>query len=333
MRKHLLFAGILTAVFLLNLGSGLCQVKEEQAEKTLEIRKLPPKESSYKLSNRAALFFGYDSNANLSSIRKGDLFEEFLYSVDFTKPFLGDMKATFDYDLDVLNYNEKTDVSNILNHIRLGLHKDFLICSSGFGYDVGMLYYPNNEDGNFIFHRGFFYLKKDISNKTYHKLEFQYGLKDYRDERALAHTINTYKDDDRFDKRSSAEYSVASLIFPELLIRWRAKFSLNDSNAQFLDFYDYKSYKTSLSLYYKLLERVSLQSTFTYIRKKYDERTVVQGAYRQRDNLYSATVGAVYKLDEINSLSLHYTYRENFSNDFFGDYSESIISFGWRCSF
>lgn len=309
------------------------QVKEEKEEKVLEVQRLRRRPPAYKLSQRAGLFFGYDSNVNLGTFRKGDIFEEFLYSVDFIKPWIGDIKFTFDYDLDVLNYNEYIKVSNILNHLRFGFHKKFSPFRAGGGYDLSIFYYPHNNQGDFLFHKGFLYFRQDISRKIYHKLQLLYGIKDYLERKAMGDTITALQDKERLDRRWSVEYSLTYFFDRRLLLRYRTKFSINDSNARYVDFYDYKSYKQSLGLDYRIKRDLYLISNFIYIRKNYKSRTVTLRDYREKDNLYAATLGLLYRLNEDNSLSLYYTYRENSSNDSLQEYSGSVITVGWQYYF
>jgi uncharacterized protein (PEP-CTERM system associated) len=122
-------------------------------------------------------------------------------------------------------------------------------------------------------------------------------------------------------------------ITPKLFARFKTKFSINDSNARYVDYYDYKTYRHSLGLKYKLLKNIDLSSTFSYRRKLYDSRTVTLRDYKQKDNLYTATVGIDYKVDSKNTISLSYAYRQNESNDGLEEYTESIINCGWLYSF
>ncbi|MDD5195972.1 MAG: hypothetical protein PHQ96_09950, partial [Candidatus Omnitrophica bacterium] len=150
--------------------------KDARESKTFDIRDIHKFLLPYKFSPRVGIFSGYDSNVNLDHERKGDVFEEFALSFYFSKPWLENMKWTegikfsFNYDLDVLNYNEFTDASNILNHLNFALQKRYAPFTLGTGYDLGILYYPNNEDGDFLMHKGFIFLRQNIFKKAYHQL-------------------------------------------------------------------------------------------------------------------------------------------------------------------
>ncbi|UCC94535.1 MAG: outer membrane beta-barrel protein [Candidatus Omnitrophota bacterium] len=309
------------------------QVKEEREEEGFEEQRLPEEPLPYKLSSKVTLLSGYDSNVRLTTIRKGDFFEQFIYSLDFTKPITSDLKLRFDYDFDVLNYHEVTDLSNLLNHLRLGVHNQFALCTIGTGYDLGIAYYPRNKDGNFLFHKGFTYADYTLFDSQYHRVQFEYGLKDYTHNNSLGDFIFARQDKERLDRRLSAGYSIGSFLAPQLFLQFRTKFSVNNSNARFEDFYDYKSYKQTVSLTYKLLKDLYLLSDFSYTRKLYSARTVTIGADKQRDNLFVFNTDFLYRLDKNQSLLLRYTYRNNSSNDDLAEYSENMITCGWQYKF
>lgn len=335
MRRNYIFLTLIIFVLIFVSGAkdSFSQVKEEKGEKTLEVQKLMKKPYSCKLSFIAGLFSGYDSNVNLSPTSKGDTFEEFLFSLNVKKPWISQTKFTFDYDLDVVNYNEITDGTNILNHLRLGAHKKLFCFNAGTGYDLGAIYYPDNEDGNFLFHKGFFYVGNYLLKNLYHKLLFEVGLKDYSDAKALADAINTYQDDEREDKRESVEYSILTYLKKSLLLKLRLRFSVNNSNARYKDFYDYKSYQISPRLDYKLREGLEIFSRFTYMMKDYKSRDVTRENYKEKDDIYSTTTGLRYRLNKNNAISLFYTYRNNSSNDSLEKYTENVVSLGWQFKF
>jgi hypothetical protein len=326
---------------LLGVNSGFAQspLREDEQEKTLNMlegQKLQRETSqekttpTHRLSSSMSFFSGYDSNAKLSPDRQGDIFEEYLFSLDFIKYWPKDINFTFTYDFDMLNYNEFTDVSSILNHFRIEPSKKFAFCTLGTGYDLGILYYPHNKEGTFLLHKGFFYLSQDISKNTYHKLQFEAGYKTFTDGKALDEAIGSYQDKERKDKRKGLEYRISSLVHPKLRLSSRARFSINDSNARYVDFYDYKSYAETLRADYKLGGSLRLFADCTYIRKIYDSRTVTLRDYKEKDNLYGGNIGLTHKADKRNHLMLYYTYWQNVSNDDLARYTESMITCGWQ---
>lgn len=334
MRHKYIFLGlfILVAGFFAT-NEAFSDIKEEKQEKTLEIEKLQKRPLTYKLSSTAGLFSGYDSNVNLSPTSKGDLFEEFLYSLDFSKPLIKGLKFTFDYDLDVLNYNEINDASNILNHFRFGLHKKLSPFDLGTGYDLSIFYYPHDDNGDFLFHKCFFYIRNRLLKNLYHQLLLEAGVKKHTERKALSDTISTLQDKELVDRRQSIEYSLGYSFTSNLFLKLKTKFSKNDSNARYMDFYDYKSYELSPSIDYKLSKTLGLFSSFTYLKKNYKSRLVTLSDYKQKDEIYSVNLGVRYSLNKKNILSLLYTYRNNSSPDSSEKYTDNVMSFGWQYNF
>ena len=330
-RKVVVLAVLVSFLF---IGSSFAQQKEDVGEKRLQAdRKLQKPEPEYKLSATAGIFYGYDSNPNLDNRRKGDSFQEFIYSVDFMKPLGDDLKLTFDYDLDYLNYSEFTDVTSLLNHLRLGLHKKFSLCTLGAGYDFAFLYYPKDDDGNFVFNKGFLYARQDLSRRLYHKLQVEYGVKQFTDRNTLGPTFFIRQSDEQKDKRSTAAYDIGYRLTKNLTLRLKNKFFHNDSNAFFMDFYDYIAHSHGISADYRLWEDWHLLAKFDYRRKEYDERLTIAGGSKQKDDLYTAAAGVIYRINDKNSLALYYIYRDNNSNEPLEEYVENVITCGWQYNF
>lgn len=327
-----IFVFMLLLACWLGVRAEAAEVKEEKEERRLNIIKPEKKFLPAGLTIKTAVFGGYDSNPNLAPERKGDIFEEFLFSLGFNKRLINKLRFTFDYDLDVLNYNDITSASDILNHLRFGLHDKFGAFRTGAGYDLAIVYFRNNDD-DFFFHRGFAYFGQDINRKTYHQVQFEYGIKDYTDQKALGDTIFTYQSKDRFDRRWSGVYSIDTFLTPKLSVGFLTRFSLNDSNDRYQNFYDYKSYQGYPYVEYALLNNLRLLVGFSYTRKNYDKRRVTFGTDKEKDDLYMAKASLKYNLGKNNALSLNYTYRDNSSNEDLEKYTENVISAGWHYNF
>jgi len=331
--KKILF--LLLLIFL-SESYGFTQGSEDREAKLLRIKRLEreilKKKAQAKLSQRIRVYSGYDSNVELTSERKNNTFEGFLYSLDFKKPVGEQLYFKADYDLDFKDYNKITDASTLLNHLKLTLANKFYFCELGLGYDLNWLYYPKN-DYDFLLHKGFLYLTKEFPKKTYHRLEVYYALKDYQDRKALGDSLISSQNKTRLDRRQGARYTLTWIVKPSLALRFGFSFYTNNSNARYLDYYDYKIFGPSAYLYLKLFKNITSYWGVSYFQRDYQERTVTSANFKQKDNLYIGKTGLVYKLDRNNSLFLDYTYRENSSNDSLQEYSESLVSWGWQYRF
>ena len=314
------------------------QIKEEKEESKIEaLGKDVRKEKANarkKLFSSIEVSTGYETNAKLSQTRKGDTFQEALYSLAFRHPLPHQLRFTFNYDVNLQEYDEMTDLSNLLNHFKLGLQKVlYKSLIMGVGYDASLVYCRLNEDSNFVFQKGFVYLRHNLSKKAYHQVMIENGAKDYTSAEALAESSSSFKEDKRQDDRQIAEYSWGMLMTPKLFLKLRGRFSVNDSNADFQDFYDYKSYDFSPRVSYKISNTLSLNGNIMFTRKKYGSRNVSGQDFKQVDDLYSAGLGLRYLVNTKDSLSLNYSYHQADSNDHQADYSGSGITAGWRHAF
>lgn len=336
MRIKQMYAAIyffLAFLFLLQ-ATGSAQVEEEKQERKAQMQMLRKKPAGYNLYSSVAFFGGYDNNARLTPDRKGSGFQETLYSLVFNKPFNHGWGLNLYYDLDYLNYNNATDSSNLLNHLRADLHKKLnRSFTLGGGYDFSDFYYPDNEDGDFVFHKGFVYLKHFISRRTFQRLLFEYGYKYHFNKRALADDPAQLQNKNLVDNRQTIEYLIGSDLTSRFYAQLRARYALNDSNARFLDFYDYRYWELTPMVSYRLTRGLTLVSSFTFMRKEYDKRIVSTGTKKERDNVYAVNAGAKYKINKNQTASLFYTYRDNSTNEPLEKYNESVFTCGWEYSF
>jgi hypothetical protein len=314
------------------------QIEEEKQERTAQLQMLrksaPPSLSSVRLSSRVALLGGYDSNATLSPNGKGSMFEESLYSLSLNKPFSSETRLSLNYTIDYLNYNEEHDLSNLMNHARLGLHQKLSkFFGVGIGYDFLDLYYPNDPNGDFMFHRGFFYVRHNITPKMFQQFGVESGIKNHTSRKALSALANVFQEKELVDRRHSFAYTIGAAASSKLSLEFKAQFSKNESNAIYLDYYDYLSYEASPSARYQLCEKVSLSARFAYLRKNYTGRVVLPGSKKEKDNVYFLNVGTRYKVDKNSSATLFYTYRDNSTNAPLERYTESVFTLGWEYNF
>ena len=167
----------------------------------------------------------------------------------------------------------------------------------------------------------------------YHQLLFEKGRKYYTNAEAIGGSLDDLQTKKREDDRSSFEYSLGSALTERLFMTLRGRFSINDSNAQFQDYYDYRSYEASSRFYYKLSDHWYFNVGGSYIYWPYTSREITIGGKREKDNIYAGSAGLRYKFNKDNSVSLSYAYRQGLSNDSFATYSGSTMSCGWMYSF
>ena len=276
----------------------------------------------------------YETNAALGSIRKGDLSQEYLYTLGLNRLLPHGFNYSLNYDLDVVQHNEMTDLTIYLNHIRTGVHKSlgkaFVV---GGGVDLSYLVYPYYDAGDSFFYKYYTYVRHNITDKTYHQVLVETGRKYYPNAEAIAESLSDLQEKKRQDKRDTIEYTIGSVLTSKFFAKLRGRFFINDGNAQFQDFYDYTAYEVAPKLYYKLSDKISLNAGLSYLLRLYKNREITVGGKREKDNVYGANTGMQYKFNPNHSVSLSYGYRQALSNDSFSEYSGSTFSGGWRYDF
>ena len=329
--NRIIILSITVAVLFLCAGSSLAQLPEEKAEKTLGISLL--ERPTLRTYSTAAVFVGYDNNVLLTQDRKGAIFEEMLYSFGLTKRLDRKTGITFNYDLDYLNYNSSVSATDMLNHMRLTLHRKYGRIQTGIGYDFSYTYFPNDGAGDFFFHKGYVYLRNFLTSRLYHQVLAEYGYKPHVSRKALADTINTYQDKTQTETRPLVEYLIVYKPTTGLSMDFRARCFKNDANDRYLDFYDYRAYELSPGVKYILDPRTELVANLIYLHKGYKDRTVTNASDKTNDNIYSANFALRYKLNPRSIASLNYGYRNNSTNDALQGYNENIISLGLQYDF
>jgi len=312
----------------------LAQVSDDKQDKVGQLEgALEEKEPAYFLRNTAAFSVGFDDNVNLTKKKKSDVFERFVYSLDYTLPLNDTLDLTVDYDLDYMNYGQITDASNLMNHVNIGLLKEISRVDLGASYDFSYYYYPHDKDGDFYFHKGKFYIRDYLAEGLYHQISIIPGLKRHVNRKALANSISTFQDTERRDENQTYEYTIGAIVNPKIFVKFTGSLIVNDSNAEYEDFYDYKAYQIAPSIYYKISKRLQLFLNYMYRYKMFRHRTVTFDTYKQRDDLYAANMGLSFHLTKNSSVSASYTFRNNSSNDDEESYNGNVFNIGCQVRF
>ena len=335
--SFLLKLNLLFFFLLATVPIGFAQLKEEQSDAKIdELTKSVIKEKKEKkrLYQSIELSSGYDTNTLLGKDRNGDISEEAGYALSYVRPLGRNHRLNINYNLNFTEYNELTDVTNLLNHLRFSLtrslNRHFAI---GSGYDFTSFYYPRNDGGDFLNHKAFIFLKNKLSKSIQQQIMYERGYKNYSFSKALDESSSSFQDKDRVDLRHLFEYSVSFVFNPKMFFKFRNRIYTSDSNAKYQDFYDYKAYEISPRMNYDLTKRISLNWSLTYTRKDYLSRDVSGRNTRQSDKIYATALGMRYKLTDQDSLSLTYSYNQASSNDPLSEYTGSSVSGGWQAEF
>lgn len=282
------------------------------------------------------LYEGYDNNVNLDSSRDGDFYTELALEVGYKQPLRNGFDATLDYYLSAINYQEITDGSFYDNSLSIELEKDLLdaLLKLGIGNNFEYIHYPKEENSIFYAAEPEIFIQHNISKSIYQKLIYNFMFREYTDRKALDGLARD-KDSDRRDTRNSLTHEARAIIFEKYILQLRNQYFVNDSNDQYMDYYDYSSYRIDGTLILPLFfERLYGLISGGYQLRDYKTRQLVNNVSQtQEDDFYNTIASVIYDLNDTFSISLNYKYSQNESNEPSEEYSGSIFSLGLHYAF
>lgn len=303
-----------------------------KVKEAIEKTKAPPG----KLLFYADIYEGYDNNVNLDSSRRGDIFTEADAQLGYKCHLTENVGAAINYYLNSVTYHKITDASFYDNSIALNLDRDL------FGKTVNIFwtntgednYYPNESGSGYMSYNSRMGIRNNINERFYHRLYYDFMYRDFPD-RKSRDGDRVPRDSDLNDLRNGITYELCGLVYKDIYIKIKNQYYVNDSNEQFIDYYDYWAYRASVTAIMPLLtKRLYGLVGAGYQRTVYDSRQLVNDNTRtQKDNLYSAYSSIIFDVTKKTSISLNYIYRQNSSSEPSEKYSGSIISAGFHYAF
>ena len=128
------------------------------------------------------------------------------------------------------------------------------------------------------------------------------------------------------------EYAIGKY-FKRDVVKIKFEYYYNNSNYPYLAYYDYDSYRLTLSCTHLFNKKLFGHFSFSRQIRDYTGRllTVDLGS-KEWDRTYVISSGLYYILNRSLTIGLNYTYRQNWSNEPTSRYSGSVISGGtyWR---
>jgi hypothetical protein len=276
---------------------------------------------------------GYDNNVYLDSGRKSDSFDQAMADAVFRYRVNDRLNIKALYNFTSITYHKFTDVSMLDNQISASLEyypENRLKLEAG--YLVDFIDYFKDKDSDFIMDGPFAGARYYIDKKTYIAAMYNYSVYDYS-RRKTRDSYNQITDITRKDKRNTIIAEFATYI-GRLFVKVKNTYFFNNSNDQYLDFYDYNSERINLYAAYPVTEKLVFLLNSGYQRKDFKSRTTTEdSSKKEHDNLMILGAGLSYKVLPACSVSLNYSYRQNYSNDPIQEYSGSIGTFGINLAF
>lgn len=282
-----------------------------------------------KVKYRFSFLGGYDTNVYLDEDnRNGASFTQISFQSILTSPLGEQTDGVLSYDLMSLIYPDEHKLNLIDNGLGLGLkHSLGADLKFSANYHFGMTDYVNTGGDDFLDQRIEFKLKQNLPENFYHSLGYKFMFKDYS-ERKIRTTAGISAEKGREDIRNTVEYELGKY-FSKDLVKLKCQFYENNSNESYLDYYDYFSYRTKVSLTHLFNDDLFGYCSFSRQMRDYRKRTLSGDSNSKTwDRTYVITSALYYNLKEDVSLGLSYTYRQNWSNEASQRYSGSTISTG-----
>ena len=276
---------------------------------------------------------GYDNNVYLDSRRKGDTFDQVMADAVFRYRLNDKLDIKARYDFTSITYHRFTDVSMLDNQIVASFEyypQNRLKIEAG--YLVDFIDYFKGSDSDFRKDGPFAGVRYYIDKKTYIGGAYQYSTYDYKS-RKTRNSSDEVTDITRKDKRNTVTAEFATYM-GKLFVKVKNTYFWNNSNDGYLDFYDYNSERINLYTAYPVTDKLTLLLNGGYQRRDFKSRTTVKDPNKkQNDNIMILGGGLSYKLLPSCSISLNYSYRQNYSNDPIQEYSGAIGTLGVNISF
>ncbi|TRZ50719.1 MAG: hypothetical protein D4S01_06135 [Dehalococcoidia bacterium] len=271
---------------------------------------------------------GYDNNVYLNPARKGDTFDQAMADVVFRYRLNDKLDIKAHYDFTSITYHKFTDVSMLDNQISASFEyypQNRLKLEAG--YLVDFVDYLKGKDSDLMMDGPFAGARYYIDKKTYVGGRYQYNIYDYKS-RKTRNSSDQETNITRKDKRNTVIAEFATYA-GKLFVKVKNTYFWNNSNDQYLDFYDYNSERINLYTAYPVTEKFTVLLNGGYQRKDFKSRTTVKDpSKKEHDNIMMLGGGLSYKPLPSCSIDLDYSYRQNYSNDPIQDYSGAIGTIG-----
>ncbi len=284
-----------------------------------------------------SLIQGVDTNPLLDSTKKADNYTEEILDMHFKYPLFGPNRgftnSKFGFNITNINYYNITDV-DIFDGVadvkfEQEISRDITLSA---GYTFELLWFPSDENGNFIGNEINASAKQKLTDKIYQKCSYKLVFKNFLERKARLGNAN-FSSNLRSDIRNVFEYELGAYIINDTKVRVIDQFYISESNDQYFDFYDYINNRVGVSMIQLLVKKLYNITGFYYQRRNYDARKVSDRDANQRDNLYIVTTSFLYDVTKDISIFVNYSHAENHTNEPLEKYSNNIYSTGLHYSF
>lgn len=283
----------------------------------------------------AAVLYGYETNVTQASDTKGDYYVEEDFSFNWQPTFNRYLGLDIGYWLVNQSYSEQTDSSSMDHALNFTMNltpfeSGRLKLSPGIEYE--WLWYNLSKESSYEDTKYFLKFKHYIGKKWNYGGGYEYLEKNYDEKKARNQEKRASPDIVREDTRHTVDLYVTKYL-GKYTLKIKGKAYINFSNDQYQEYYDYDSWKPSLTISRTFLEDDKLYVSFTpsFEHKNYHHRTAVETA--RYDSVYTYKTSLYYTLKKPFTLTFSNTYKKVDTNYTAGRYKDITNVIGLTADF
>ncbi len=303
------------------IGKGEEIVSEKPAKKEIE---------GFEYGLSASTVLGYDTNVYLEHYDNvSSFFTQNAFGANSSSKLFELCTLRLSYDITSIKYFRESEPDLLDNILGAGLDTqvtDTLLMS--LDYAVDFVDFPHDKAGEYTINEISAGLRHDITESLYHKLVYKFSLKDYTKWKTR-NNGGIVLMGDREDRRNTLQYILGWYISDRTFFQAENSIFSNNSNDVFLDFYDFRAFKTKETILHLITEKLYALASAGYQYSAYRNRVVsdkVEGD--ERDKLLMLGTSLFYDIKPDISVGLNLDYSRNFSNEGSEKYRDLIISSG-----
>lgn len=288
-----------------------------------------------KIELMASGVLGYDHNVNLNRYDEdGSMFMQDTLGVFGTYP-IGDiftLRGAYEFNsTKYFMWSHPDLVSNILSTGLDAQLLDSVLISVDYAADF--VAFPHDEFQHYTSNEIATAIKHDINDWLYHKVDYSLTHKDYpkwATRNIWGFTIAEKREDDT----NAFGHEVGMFIGDKTLVKATNRFIFNNSSELFLDYYNYRAYKTGGEVNHLITEKLYGSANFAYQYKEYDSRGVThRNDEDQTDHTFFYGGSLFYDVTPKVSLGTTFDFTDNISNENDEKYEDMIVTGGVYVSF
>jgi len=296
-------------------------VMEKPAKKEIE---------GFEYALSASALLGYDTNVRLEHYdNASSFFFQNTFGANSSSQLFELCTLRCSYDITSIKYFRESEPDLLDNILGIGLDTqmiDDLLFS--LDYTLDFVDYPHDKASEYTMHEFSAGLRHDITDSLYHKLVYKFSSKDYTKWKTR-NDGGIVRAGDREDRRNTLQHILGWYISDRTYLQAEHSLYSNNSNDMFLDFYDFRAFKTKGTILHLITEKLYALANAGYQYRAFRNRVVsdqVDGD--QRDKLLMLGTSLFYDVKQDLSVGVNLDYSKNFSNEGDEKYQDLIISSG-----